>query len=299
MAGLGIVAATLIGFMVGIGRLSRNWLIRKLSTVYVEIFRNIPPLLVILFWYFGVIAVLPAPRDAIDTGIGISLSNRGAFMPKLLFEPGARWVGVAILIAIVASIGMTMWARRRQMATGRPFPTLRTNLALILGLPLVAYFATGMPLGLEFPEQTRFSLRGGLQIQPEFLALFLALSIYTGAFIAEIVRAGILAISHGQTEASYALGLRRGTTLRLVIIPQALRVIIPPLTSQYLNLTKNSSLAIAIGYADLVAVGGTVLNQTGQAVEIVAIWMIVYLSISLITSLFMNWFNQKMALVER
>jgi general L-amino acid transport system permease protein len=299
VAGIGVTAATIIGFLVGIGRLSRNWLIRKLATVYVETFRNIPPLLVILFWYFGVIAVLPNPRDAINIGLGISLSNRGAIMPRLLLEPGSGLIGVALLVAIVATVIIAVWARRRREATGEPFPTFRTGLALILGLPLIAYLAGGMPLALEFPEQTKFSLRGGFQVQPEFLALILALSIYTASFIAEIVRAGILAVSHGQTEAAYSLGLKRGQTLRLVVLPQALRVIIPPLTSQYLNLTKNSSLAVAIGYADLVAVGGTVLNQTGQAVEIVSIWMMVYLSISLITSLFMNWFNRKMALVER
>ena len=299
VAAIGIAAATIIGFLVGIGRLSKNWLVRKLSTVYVEVFRNIPPLLVILFWYFGVIAVLPAPRDAIDTGLGVSLSNRGAFMPKLLFDPGAGLIGIAFLAAFVATLVIAVWARRRQMATGQRFPVLWTSVALFVGLPLLAYVAAGAPVGLEFPEQTRFSLRGGFQLQPEFLALILALSIYTASFIAEIVRAGILAVSHGQTEAAYSVGLRPGATLRLVVIPQAMRVIIPPLTSQYLNLTKNSSLAVAIGYADLVAVGGTVLNQTGQAVEIVAIWMMVYLSISLITSLFMNWFNRQMALVER
>jgi general L-amino acid transport system permease protein len=299
VAGIGIAAATIIGFLVGIGRLSKNWLIRQLSTVYVEVFRNIPPLLVILFWYFGVIAILPAPRDAIDTGLGVSLSNRGAFMPKLLLESGAGLIGIAILMAAVAVAFLAVWARKRQMATGQRFPVLWTSVALLIGLPLVAYVAAGAPLGLEFPEQTRFSLRGGMQLQPEFLALILALSIYTASFIAEIVRAGILAVSHGQTEAAYSVGLRPGETLRLVVIPQAMRVIIPPLTSQYLNLTKNSSLAVAIGYADLVAVGGTVLNQTGQAIEIVSIWMLVYLSISLITSFFMNWFNRSMALVER
>jgi general L-amino acid transport system permease protein len=196
-------------------------------------------------------------------------------------------------------VASAVWARRRQMATGRRLPVLWINLALFFGLPLIAYVAAGAPVSLEFPEETRFGLRGGLQVQPEFLALFLALSIYTASFIAEIVRAGILAVSHGQTEAAYSLGLARGRTLRLVVIPQALRVIIPPLTSQYLNLTKNSSLAVAIGYADLVSVGGTILNQTGQAVEVVSIWMIVYLSTSLLTSLFMNWFNARMALVER
>jgi general L-amino acid transport system permease protein len=327
VAGIGIAASTIIGFLVGIGRLSRNWLIRKLATVYVEIFRNIPPLLVILFWYFGVIAVLPNPRDAVHVAVdfqnwtglpligsffswlgtlgitgldtGLSLSNRGAIMPRLVFNPGAEAIGIALLIGIVATIGIAVWSGRRREATGQTFPVLWTGIGLIVGLPLVAYFAAGMPLSLEFPEQTKFSLRGGFQVQPEFLALILALSIYTASFIAEIVRAGIMAVSHGQTEASYSLGLRRGPTLRLIIVPQAMRIIIPPLTSQYLNLTKNSSLAVAIGYADLVAVGGTVLNQTGQAVEIVAIWMIVYLSISLLTSVFMNWFNRKMALIER
>jgi general L-amino acid transport system permease protein len=299
VAALGIVAATVIGFLVGIGRLSKNWLIRKLSTVYVETFRNIPPLLVIFFWYFGVIAVLPAPRDAIDTGIGISLSNRGAYMPRLLLEPGAGWVGIAFLVALAAAIAFAIWAGRRQMATGQRLPVLWIDLALLIGLPLLTFLVLGGPLGLEFPEETRFGLRGGTQVQPEFLALLLALSIYTAAFIAEIVRAGILAVSHGQTEAASSLGLTRGPTLRLIILPQALRVIIPPLTSQYLNLTKNSSLAVAVGYSDLVAVGGTILNQTGQAVEIVSIWMIVYLSMSLITSFFMNWFNRRMALVER
>jgi general L-amino acid transport system permease protein len=299
VAAVGIVAATVIGFLVGIGRLSKNWLIRQLGTVYVETFRNIPPLLVILFWYFGVIAVLPAPRDAIDTGIGISLSNRGAVMPRLLLEPGAGIIGIAILIALAGTLAFAWWARKQQMATGQRYPVFLVGLGLLVGLPLIAYLATGMPLGLEIPEETRFGVKGGFQVQPEFLALILALSIYTASFIAEIVRAGILAVSHGQTEAAYSLGLRSGSTLRLVVIPQALRVIIPPLTSQYLNLTKNSSLAVAIGYADLVAVGGTILNQTGQAIEIVAIWMVVYLTISLVTSLFMNWFNSRMALVER
>ena len=299
VAGIGIAAATIIGFLVGIGRLSRNWLIRQISTVYVEVFRNIPPLLVILFWYFGVIAVLPAPRDAFDTGIGITLSNRGAIMPKLLFEEGSSLIFIALFVAVVVTFFLARWAHIRQMATGQRFPVLPWAIGLLLGLPAMAYLVAGMPIGIEFSEETRFGRRGGFQVQPEFLALILALSIYTASFIAEIVRAGILAVSHGQTEAASSLGLRAGPILRLIVIPQALRVIIPPLTSQYLNLTKNSSLAVAVGYADLVAVGGTILNQTGQAVEIVAIWMLVYLTISLVTSLFMNWFNSKMALVER
>lgn len=299
VAAVGVVAASTIGFLVGIGRLSRNWLIRQLSTIYVEVFRNIPPLLVILFWYFGVIAVLPAPRDAIQIGLGISVSNRGAVMPRFVFEQGSWLIGVALLAALACTFVLARWATRRQLATGVRPPVLWPSIGMIVGLPVLAYLLMGAPIGLEFPEQTRFSLRGGFQIQPEFLALILALSIYTAAFIAEIVRGGILAVSHGQTEAAYSLGMRPGWTLRLVVIPQALRVIIPPLTSQYLNLTKNSSLAVAIGYADLVSVGGTILNQTGQAIEIVSIWMLVYLTISLLTSLFMNWFNRKMALVER
>ena len=299
VAGVGIVAATIIGFLVGIGRLSRNWLIRNLATAYVEIFRNIPPLLVILFWYFGVIAVLPPPRDAIDTGIGISLSNRGAVMPRLIFEEGAGMIGLAFLVAAAAAVALALWANRRQMSTGIRPPVLWPSLALLIGLPLLAYLASGTPLGLEFPEQTRFSLRGGFQVQPEFLSLILALSIYTAAFIAEIVRAGILAVSHGQTEAAASLGLRPGPILRLVVIPQAMRVVIPPLTSQYLNLTKNSSLAVAIGYPDLVSVSNTTLNQTGQAIEAIALMMAVYLTLSLAISGLMNWYNHRVKLVER
>ncbi|MYZ50128.1 amino acid ABC transporter permease [Propylenella binzhouense] len=299
VAVLGVVIASFIGLLVGIGRLSSNWLVRQISTAYVETFRNIPPLLVIFFWYFGVLAVLPQPRDALSLGFGFSLSNRGMFTPRPLFEP-AFWVVVAgFAVGIAMTVAFSAWARRKQMRTGQQTRVLPAALALIVGLPLVLFVLAGSPMSLEFPQQTRFNLVGGLQVKPEFIALMLALSIYTAAFIAEIVRAGILAVSHGQTEAAHSLGLRPGPTLRLIVIPQALRVIIPPLTSQYLNLTKNSSLAVAIGYPDLVSVGGTILNQTGQAVEIVIIWMAVYLGISLATSLFMNWFNRRVALVER
>jgi general L-amino acid transport system permease protein len=208
-------------------------------------------------------------------------------------------VTAAIGLGIVGSFLLYRWARARQMATGQQFPVLWSSLGLIVGLPVIVFLAMGSPLSFDFPQKSTFNLTGGLQIGPEFMALYLALSFYTASFIAEIVRGGILGISKGQTEAAYSLGLRPGPNMRLVVIPQALRIIIPPLTSQYLNLTKNSSLAIAIGYADLVAVGGTILNQTGQAIEVVAIWMVVYLGISLATSAFMNWFNAKMALVER
>jgi general L-amino acid transport system permease protein len=305
----GIITASIIGFTVGVGRLSRNWLIRKICTVYVEIFRNIPPLLVIFFWYFGVLSVLPQPRESIHIGLplggenflsfGTFLNNRGIFMPKPIWGDGSWLILAGLVVGIALTVFVARRARIRQAATGEQFPVFWTGLGLIVGLPVLAFFLAGLPVTLEIPAASTFNLVGGLQIKPEFLSLYLALSFYTAAFIAEIVRAGILGVSKGQSEASSALGLRSGQALRLVIIPQALRIVIPPLTSQYLNLTKNSSLAIAIGFPDLVAIGGTILNQTGQAIEIVAIWMVVYLGLSLTTSAFMNWFNAKMSLVER
>lgn len=295
----GIITATILGFLVGVGRLSGNWLISRICTVYVEVFRNIPPLLVIFFWYLGVLAVLPAVRDSIALPFGSFLNGRGFFIPAPILEPGAWLVGVAFLVGIALSWFVKRQAYKRQMATGQQFPVLWTSIGLILGLPILAYLLAGMPISFDYPILGTFNLTGGWNVRPEFLSLYLALSFYTASFIAEIVRAGILGVNRGQSEASHALGLRNGPTLRLVIVPQALRIIIPPLTSQYLNLTKNSSLAVAIGYPDLVQIGQTTMNQTGQAIEVVAIWMAVYLSLSLSTSLFMNWFNAKMALVER
>ncbi|RUM95517.1 amino acid ABC transporter permease [Pseudaminobacter arsenicus] len=295
----GIVTASIMGFLIGVGRLANNWLIRKICMVYVEIFRNIPPLLVIFFWYFGVISVLPAPRDSVQLPLSSFLNNRGFFLPKAVWGEGAWLILVGLVVAIAMVWFVVHRARKRQEATGQQFPVLWTSAGLIVGLPLLAFALAGFPLTFEIPTKSTFNLVGGFQIKPEFLALYLALSFYTAAFIAEIVRAGILGVSKGQSEASFALGLRSRQALRLVIVPQAMRIVIPPLTSQYLNLTKNSSLAIAIGFPDLVAVGGTILNQTGQSIEIVAIWMVIYLGISLLTSLFMNWFNAKMALVER
>ncbi len=299
VAVFGIITATILGFLVGVGRLSSNWLISKICMCYVELFRNIPPLLVIFFWYFGVLAVLPQPKESIDLPFGAFLNSRGFFLPKAIWGEGAWLIGAAIVVAIGLSWFVARRAKARQMATGEQFPVLWTSLGLLIGLPLIAYLVAGMPLSFEYPVLGTFNLTGGSQVKPEFLALYMALSFYTASFIAEIVRAGILGVNRGQSEASSALGLSRGKALRLVIIPQALRIAIPPLTSQYLNLTKNSSLAIAVGFPDLVAIGGTILNQSGQAVEIVVIWMAVYLSLSLLTSLFMNWFNAKMALVER
>lgn len=300
VAAIGIVLATILGFLLGIARLSTNYLLRKIATVYIETVRNIPLLLQLLFWYKAVLSVLPSPRAGIELPFSSNLSNRGLIVPRPIFEPGSGLVGIAILAAVVGVIVIGRWAKARRMATGRTFPTLPVCLGVLIGLPLIALLATGVPISFSVPRLAGFNFQGGLHIHPEFLALVLGLVIYTAAFIGEIVRAGILAVSHGQTEAAYSLGLRPGRTLRLIIVPQAMRVIIPPLTSQYLNLTKNSSLAVAVGYPDLVSVfAGTVLNQTGQAVEVILITMLVYLAISLTTSLFMNWFNARMALVER
>ncbi|RUX71873.1 amino acid ABC transporter permease [Mesorhizobium sp. M7A.F.Ca.US.005.03.1.1] len=296
---VGIITATIIGFVIGIGRLSKNWLIRKICTVYVEVFRNIPPLLVIFFWYSGVLAVLPAPRDSINLPFGSFLNQRGFYFPRAVWGDGSWLIFLALLVGIAMAWFVARKARQRQIATGQQFPVFWTSAALIVGLPLLAYALSGFPLSFDYPKQSTFNLTGGFQVRPEFLSLYLALSCYTAAFIAEIVRAGIRGVSAGQTEAAGALGLRSGSILRLVVVPQAMRIVIPPLTSQYLNLTKNSSLAIAIGYPDLTATAGTVLNQTGQAVEGVVIMMVIYLAISLLTSLVMNWFNAKMALVER
>ena len=297
---LGIILATILGFIIGIARLSNNWLIAKIATVYIETFRNIPLLLQILFWYFAMLPLLPHPRQSVNFGEAFFLNSRGLYLPAPLFESAFLWVLAALFVAIIAVVILVRWAHRRQAATGQPFHTFWVSLAILVALPAAAFVITGMPLDWDLPELKGFNFRGGMTIIPELAALLLALSIYTAAFIAEIVRSGIQAVSHGQTEAANALGLRPGKTLQLVIIPQAMRVIIPQLTSQYLNLTKNSSLAAAVGYPDLVAVfAGTTLNQTGQAVEIIFMTMMVYLTISLLISLFMNWYNKKMALVER
>ncbi len=300
VSAIGIVLATFLGFVIGILRLSRNWLIAKLAAVYVETLRNIPLLVQCFFWYFGLITPLPGPRQSLSVADAIFVNARGIYTPGLVPEPGFAAVPIAFVVGIVATVFVARWAKRRQLATGQQFPTGQVGLALIVGLPVLAALVTGLPWSWDYPELKGFNFAGGWWVQPEFLALLLALTMYTAAFIAEIVRAGILAVSHGQTEAAYALGLRPGTTTRLVIIPQALRVIVPPLTSQYLNLVKNSSLGVAIAYPDLVSVfAGTTLNQTGQAVECIAMTMGVYLIISLGISAFMNWYNRRIALVER
>ncbi len=300
VASIGIVFATVLGFVVGVARLSKNWIISKIAMIYVEVIRNLPLLLQLFFWYNAVLKPLPGPRDSLNLGAGVLLNNRGLFVPKPLFGDGAGLIGIAFLIAVFGSLFFYMWSKKQQETTGKQYPNGLIALAALILLPTLAYFISGRPVTFNFPELSGFNVRGGVTVFPEFFALLLGLSTYTAGFIAEVVRAGIMAVSKGQTEAAGALGLRHGSTLRLVVIPQAMRVIIPPLTSNYLNLTKNSSLAVVIGYPDLVQVfTGTVLNQTGQALEVIAITMAVYLTFSLLTSAFMNYYNSRMALVER
>ncbi|MFC3853161.1 amino acid ABC transporter permease [Salinispirillum marinum] len=298
---MGIVSATLLGLFIGVSRLSPNWLLRKICMVYIETFRNIPLLLQIFFWYFAVLRSLPGARDAMNFGTeSFFLSIRGFYGPKPIPEPGFGIYVALIVLSIVAVIVLARWAKARFIATGQQFPVFWTSIAIIFGTLIIGFFITGRPISFDLPVLRGFNYAGGLRIIPELLALWFALTIYTSTYIAEIVRSGIEAVAHGQTEACRALGLNEKQRLNLVVLPQAMRVMIPPMTSQYLNLAKNSSLAVAIGYPDLVAVFmGTTLNQTGQAVEIVAMTMLVYLTISLTVSAFMNWFNKRVALVER
>jgi general L-amino acid transport system permease protein len=297
----GIIIATIVGFVLGVLRLSDNWLINRVVYFYIEYVRNVPVLLHILLVHGIIVNSLPVPKNAIDWGEGtFFLTNRGFYTPKPLFEP-AMW---SVLIAFLIGIAFTWWfknyAKKVQDTTGKIYPVFWISLAAIFGLPIIVYFLAGSPMTFEMAALKGFNFKGGLVLRPEFIALTLALSLYTAAFIAEIVRAGIQAISHGQTEAAYALGIKPGRTMSLVIIPQALRVIIPPLSSQYLNITKNSSLAIAIGYMDIVAtIGGISLNQTGREMECMTIVLGIYLTFSLMISAFMNWYNKKMKLVER
>ena len=297
---LGIICATILGFIVGVARLSSNWLISKMAAVYIETFSNLPLLLQIFFWYFAVLRTLPSPKQSLHLGERFFLNIRGVYLPRPIFEDGFGWVTATLIIVVLCIIFLKLWANKRQEETGQQFPVLLTSLGLLVSLPTIAYFVTGMPLAWELPALKGFNFRGGITVIPELAALLIALTVYTASLIAEIVRSGILSVSHGQTEAASALGLRPGKTLRLVIIPQAMRVIIPQMTSQYLNLVKNSSLATAIGYPDLVAVfAGTTLNQAGQAIEIIAMTMAVYLTISLTISYFMNWYNARSMMKER
>lgn len=296
----GVIIASIMGFTMGILRLSNNWLINRIVYVFLEFTRNVPVLLHIFFVYSIFLYILPVPKKAISISETFFLTNRGFFIPAPVVEDNFIYVFYGLLLGIVLALGFSIWERKNQDYTGEHYPVFTISLCIILGIPLFIFFISGSPLSWEVPAMKGFNFKGGASIKPEYIALTFALAYYTSCFIAEIVRSGILAISKGQSEASFALGLNQGQTLRLVIIPQALRVIIPPLASQYLNLTKNSSLAIAIGYMDVVAtIGGISLMQTGKEMESMIIVLLTYLVISLIISAFMNWFNKRMALVER
>ena len=296
---VGIALTVILGTFLGIARLSTNWLVAKFAAIYIEVMQDIPILLQLFFWYSFFYDILPAPRDAIEPITGVFMSNRGLVFAVPEWHPAYEYAAVAFVVACIAAYFIHRWARKRQQKTGRIFPVVSVSLGIAIGLPLATWLLAGAPHKMSTPELVGFNFQGGLNVSPEFGALLLGLVIYTTAFVAEIVRAGIQAIGKGQTEAAMAIGLKPGQILNLVILPQALRVIIPPLTSQMLNLTKNSSLAVAIGFPDFVSVASTTMNQTGQAIEGISLIMVVYLCFSLLTSLFMNWYNKKMALVER
>ncbi|NLI81265.1 MAG: amino acid ABC transporter permease [Deltaproteobacteria bacterium] len=299
VAVIGIVMTVVLGGLVGVARLSANWLLARLAAAYIEVLQNIPILLQLFFWYAIFREVLPSPRQTMNPIAGVYFNNRGFFFPVPKHDPAHEMMAAAFVAAWVAGLFLRRWARRRQDLTGRTFPGWTCSVLLLLLFPFGVWLAFGAPSAMEIPQLKGFNFEGGLSISPEFGALLLGLVLYTSAFVAEIVRAGIQAVSHGQTEAAMSIGLRPSLVLSLIVLPQALRVIIPPLTSQMLNLTKNSSLAVAIGYPDVVSVVNTTINQTGQAIEGVLMIMTVYLVLSLATSAFMNWYNKKMALVER
>ncbi len=300
VSALGIIVATVLGFFIGIARLSQNWLLNRLAMAYVELFRNIPLLLQIYFWYFAVLAALPDARESLSIGEAIFLNVRGLYFPALVGGSGSWLVHASIVVAIIAIFVLRHWAKKRQNLTGEQFPMFWASLGIFFGLPFLALLVTGFPFTLDYPEFSSFNFSGGINLIPELMALTLALSIYTASFIGEAVRAGVQSVAHGQTEAARSLGLREGRILMLIIVPQAMRVIIPQLNSQYQNLIKNSTLATAIGYPELFSVfAGTTLNQTGQAIEIMSMTMAVYLLVNLLVSFVMNVVNAKVALVER
>lgn len=299
VAFIGIVLTVILGTFLGIARLSKNWLVSKLAAVYIEVMQDIPILLQLFFWYSFFYDILPPTREALEPMKGVFMSNRGLVFAVPEGHPAYKYMAISFIAGCIAVYFLRKWAKKRQEKTGQIFPVFLCSIAIILGLPLVTWLFSGAPHKMNVPELVGFNFQGGLNMSPEFGALLLGLVLYTAAFVAEIVRAGIQAVSKGQTEAAMSVGLKPGQILNLVILPQALRVIIPPLTSQMLNLTKNSSLAVAIGFPDFVSVASTTINQTGQAIEGITMIMVVYLCFSLLTSLFMNWYNKKMALVER
>lgn len=296
---IGIVVTLLLGTIIGVARLSSNWLVSKLAGVYIEVMQDIPVLLQLFFWYAIFYEALPGPRQALAPMKGLFLCNRGVAFTVPMAHPAHKYMFLALIVACVAVYLLRRWAKKRQAETGKYFPVFRVSVPTIIGLPLIAWLAFGAPTEMDVPKLVGFNFKGGMTLSPEFISLLLGLVLYTAAFVAEVVRAGIQSVSKGQREAAMAIGLRPTLVLNLVILPQALRVIIPPLTSQMLNLTKNSSLAVAIGYPDFVSVANTTINQTGQSIEGVALIMAVYLIFSLSTSAFMNWYNKKVALVER
>ena len=296
---LSIILATVVGVMMGVAQVSENWLIAKLAEIYVELLRNIPLLLTLLFVYGVVLAGLPAVRESIELLGGGFLNQRGLYIPKPMPEDGFGYVLAVGILALLGAVALIVWAKRRQRRSGATFPAVTAAFGLALGLPLVAYFLVGAPLDWEMPVLRGFNYQGGLVFRPEFTALLVGLVIYRGAFIAENVRSGIQAVSKGQHEAAASIGLTPGRTMQIIVLPQALRTIIPTTTNDYASLVKDSSLAVAIGYPDMVSVGGTMIGQNGQAIEVIGMWMAVYLTINLVVSLLMNWANLKAQLVER
>jgi general L-amino acid transport system permease protein len=299
VAFIGVVITILLGTIIGVARLSTNWLVSKLATLYVEVMQDIPVLLQLFFWYAIFYETLPSPQQALNPGAGIYMSNRGVAFTIPEAHPAYKYMLLTFLVGCLIVYVIRRWARKRQERTGQLFPTFRVGIAILFGLPFITWLAFGTPLKMDAPKLVGFNFEGGVMVSPEFIALLMGLILYTAAFVAEVVRAGIQSVSKGQREAAMSIGLRPTFVLNLVILPQALRVIVPPLTSQMLNLTKNSSLAVAIGYPDFVSVANTTMNQTGQSIEGVALIMAVYLFFSLSTSAFMNWYNKRVALVER
>ncbi len=298
VAVVGVVLTTILGTLIGVARLSRNWLLARLAALYVEVLRDIPVLLQLLFWYL-LLEGLPAPKRAFRPLPGVFLSNRGIKIPVLDWATAHWWTLLAFLVGVALTLAWSRIARERQAATGRLPPVWPVGIALMVGLPVLIWAALGAPFRMDIPQLHGFNFQGGATLTPEYFALTFGLVIYTAAFIAEIVRSGILAVPTGQWEAGEALGLSRGAVLRRIVLPQTVRIIVPPMTSEYLNLVKNSSLAVAVGYQDVTSIADTVLNQTGQAIEGIAYIMAVYLTISLGISFFMNWYNARIALVER
>jgi general L-amino acid transport system permease protein len=296
---IGIILTVILGTFVGIARLSTNWLVSKLAAVYIEVMQDIPILLQLFFWYALFYEILPGPRQALNPFTGVFLCNRGLVFAIPEFQATHAYMGISFLAGCILIYFLRRWARQRQAETGQIFPVFRVSVGILLLFPFITWLVGGTPTAMSVPELKGFNFQGGVNVSPEFAALLLGLVLYTAAFVAEAVRAGIQAVSKGQREAAMSIGLKTGQVLQLVILPQALRVIIPPLTSQMISLTKNSSLAVAIGYPDFVSVANTTMNQTGQSLEGVALIMLVYLIFSLSTSAFMNWYNKKVKLVER